>query len=104
MPAAKSDSESAINQPLKWRQRPPDGRSAGSTSQFIREYLVRHRGAATRGEILQAILSKPALADRLGRSQGLNRLIQNLRHGGFVTVAGEVVTATARTLRRTATD
>ena len=90
--------------PLKWRLSPPDGRSMGSISQFVREYLVQHDGVATRDELLKALNSVPHLAHRLTRGQGLNRLLQNLRHSGFVTLEGERVEATERTWRRTATN
>ena len=70
-------------------------------SQFVREYLVRHGGVATREELLQAIRRDTKLAARLERGQGLNRLLQNMRYSGFLTLHGETVRASARTLRRT---
>lgn len=97
-------SDEALRLPNRWRPRAPDGRSAGSISQFIREYLVRHGGACTRDELLQAIRSKPDLVVRLDHGQGLDRLLQNMRHSGFVTISGENVSATSRTLRRTLAD
>lgn len=94
-------SDELLRLPIKWRPRVPDGRSAGSISQLIREYLVRHGGACTRDELLQAIRRQPELAARLECGQGLERLLQNMRYSGFVTIEGEAVTATARTLKRT---
>ena len=94
-----SDEDSRI--PIKWRAGVPDGRSAGSLSQFIREYLCRHEGRCTRDELLQAIRRRPELLAKLERGQGLARLVQNMRHSGFVTIDGDIVTATSRTLRRT---
>lgn len=90
-----------VRLPNKLRFRVPDGRSAGSISQFIREYLVRHGGACARDELLQAIRREPELAARLDRGQGLARLLQNMCYSGFVTIDGEIVTATSRTIRRT---
>lgn len=46
---------------LKRRRGAPDGRSAGSLSQFIREYLCQHGGVASREELLQAIQAKQNL-------------------------------------------
>ena len=87
--------------PLKWRPRVPDGRSAGSIFQFIREYLVQHGGTCTRNQLLQAVRSQAELAARLDHGQGFERLLQNMRHSGFITISGDTVTASARTLRRT---
>ena len=92
------DEDSRI--PIKWRAGVPDDRSAGSLSQFIREYLCRHRGRCTRDELLRAIRAEPDLLARLERGQGLPRLLMNMRYSGFVTIEGEAVTATARTLKR----
>ena len=93
------DEDSRI--PIKWRAGVPDGRSVGSVSQFIREYLCRHGGSCTRDELLRAIRAEPKLFAKLERGQGLARLVQNMRHSGFVTIEGELVRATSRTLRRT---
>ena len=87
--------------PLRWRRRGPDGRSAGSLSQFVRDILVTNGGTRTRGELLEAIRSDPKLAARLERGQGLNQLLQNMRSSGFVTLDGDLVIATARTMNRT---
>lgn len=76
----------------------PDGRSAGSISQFIREYLVQHGGACTRDELLQAIRREPELPARLDHGQGLDRLLQNMRYSGFVTISGTSVRASPRTI------
>ena len=94
------DEDSRI--PIRWRAGVPDGRSAGSLSQFIREHLCRHGGRCTRGELLRAIRAEPDLLARLEQGQGLARLLQNMRYSGFfVTIDGEIVRATSRTLRRT---
>jgi len=93
------DEDSRI--PIEWRAGLPDGRSAGSLSQFIREYLCRHGGRCTRDELLRAIRAEPDLLARLERCQGLPRLLMNMHYSGFVTTDGEIVTATAKTLRRT---
>jgi hypothetical protein len=90
--------------PIKWRRRAPDGRSAGSISQFVREYLVRHGGTCTRDELLQAIRREPALSARLDRSQGFDRVLQNMRYRGFVMISGDSVKASPRTIRRTLVD
>ena len=94
-------SDELVRLPLRWRLGVPDGRSAGTISQFIREYLVRHGGACTREELLRAVRREPELAERLDRGQGFERLLQNMRYSGFVTIDGETVSASARTLRRT---
>lgn len=99
MAIGMSDEDSKI--PIKWRAAVPDGRSAGSVSQFIREYLCRHGASCTRDELLRAIRSESDLLARLERGQGLARLLQNMRYSGFVTIDGEIVRATSRTLRRT---
>ena len=93
-------SDDLLRVPLRWR-RGPDGRSAGSISQFIREYLVRHGGACTRDELLQAVRREPELAERLDRGQGFERLLQNMRYSGFVTISGTSVRASPRTVKRT---
>lgn len=93
------DGDSRI--PIRWRAGVPDGRSAGSLSQFIREYLCRHGGCCTRDELLRAIGAEPHLLARLERGQGLSRLLMNMHYSGFVTIDGQAVTATAKTLRRT---
>ena len=87
--------------PIKWRAGVPDGRSAGSLSQFIREYLCRHGGRCSRDELLHAIRAEPDLRAKLERGQGFARLLQNMRHSGFVSIDGETVRATAKALRRT---
>ena len=87
--------------PLRWRPRGPDGRSAGSLSQYVREYLVRNGGSCTREQLLEAIRSEPNRAARLERGQGLSQLLQNLKYGGFVTLVGDSVIATPRTMSRT---
>ena len=87
--------------PIKWRAGVPDGRSAGSVSQFIREFLCRHGGSCTRDELLRAIRAEPKLLAKLERGQGFARLVQNMRHSGFVTIEDDIVRATSRTLRRT---
>lgn len=84
--------------PLRWRPGSPDGRSAGSLSQFVREHLVRSGGGCTRDQLLQAIQRESDLAVRLERGQGLGRLLQNMKYSGFVTLLGETVLATERTL------
>lgn len=87
--------------PLRWRPRGPDGRSAGSLSQFVRKYLVRNGGSCTREELRHAIRSEPHFAARLDRGQGLNQLLRNMHYSGFVTLAGESIVATARTVKLT---
>ena len=99
MSASLPDEDARI--PIKWRAGVPDGRSAGSLSQFIRDYLCRHGGRCTRGELLRAISAEPNLLARLERGQGLTRLLQNMRHSGFVSIDGETITATPKALRRT---
>ena len=87
--------------PKKWLPRPPDGRSAGTLSQFIREHLVRNGGACTKDDLLGAIREQPALFVRLERGRGLSHLLDTMRRGGFVTLEGPLVRASARTLRQT---
>ena len=80
----------------------PDGRSRGTMSQAIREHLCRNGGRSTREAIWQELHGDPGLRQRLAEGQGLQRLLRNLQYSGFLTVAGEQVTATAKTLQRTA--
>lgn len=74
--------------PIRWRAVVPDGRSAGSLSQFIREHLCRHGGRCTRDDLLRVIRSEPDLLSRLERGQGLPRLLMNMHYSGFVTIEG----------------
>lgn len=97
MPSA----DDLITLPLQWRPRPPSPASAGTLYQFVREYLVRNGGHAGRKDLRSAMDADPALADRLAQSQGFGRLLVNMRHSGWITVKGDEVVATAKTLRKT---
>ena len=46
-------------------------------------------------------MNDPRMAERLARGQGLPRLLMNMQYSGFVTIEGETVKATQRTLMRT---
>lgn len=87
--------------PSRFVARPPDGRSRGSLSQAIREHLCRSGGASTRAAIRKELESDHRLAERLASGQGLARLLKNMEYSGFLTVEGETVRATRRTLHRT---
>lgn len=87
--------------PLKWRCGAPDGRSAGSLSQFVRDYLCQRGGSASRRQLLKAIQANSKLAARLERGQGLPALLRNMRYSGFVVIEGETVRASRRTRRET---
>ena len=82
--------------------RTPDGRSRGSLSQTIREHLCRSGGCSTRQAIRDELNSNARLRQRLGEGQGLERLLRNMQFSGFLTIDGEDVRATVKTLRRTA--
>ena len=86
--------------PLRWRQHNYDSRSAGSLSQFIRAVLERHGGACTRDEIYSAIRADRHASERLCSGQGLPRLLQNMKHSGFVTLDGDMVRRTGRKVGR----
>jgi len=83
--------------PIRWRRHVYAPGCAESLSQFIRDMLERHGGACTRGETLSAIRARPTMSERLDAGQGLSRLLQNMKHSGFVTLEGEIV---RRTIRR----
>lgn len=95
-----NDYDRDVRLPLKWRCGSPDGRSTGSLSQFIRELLCQHGGVSSREDLLRAIQRKPKLAARLAQGQGLAALLRNMRHSGYVTIEGETVKATRRTIKR----
>ena len=73
----------------------------GSLSQAVREHLCRQGGSSNRDAIYTALMNDPRMAERLARGQGLPRLLMNMQYSGFVTIEGETVKATQRTLMRT---
>jgi hypothetical protein len=67
-----------------------------SIYQLVRDMLEAHGGACSPGQLLDAILADPAAAERLARSQGFTRVLDNMRHSGFIEVDGEIVRRTKR--------
>lgn len=98
---SKQAAEAIKSLPLKWRPRLPGPQSAGTLFQFIREYLCRRGGSATRPELVEAIDADPRMKSRLEHSQGFDRVLANMRYSGWVAVEGDMVIATAKTRRRT---
>lgn len=82
--------------------RPPDGRSRGTLSQAIREHLCRSGGRSTRELIRRDLEQDSDLRQRLQEGQGLERLLRNLLYAGFLTIDGEDVKATSKTLQANA--
>ena len=68
--------------------------------QFVREELERRGGACSRGELLNAILANPDGAERLARSQGFPRMLQNMKHSAFIELEGQLVRRTNRKVGR----
>lgn len=79
---------------------PPTSGVRGSMYDFVRRYLVAHGGSCSREELIAALHADPAMKERLARNKGFAALLNNMRHSGDVTLTGNVVTATARTVRR----
>jgi len=63
---------------------------------FVRETLESQGGRCSREQLLAAILADAAAAEQLARSQGLGRLLNNMKHSGFVEFDGAMVRRTAR--------
>ena len=85
-----------------YERRPPDGRSRGTLAQAVREHLCREGGTSSREQIEAALQADSRLASKLEKHVGVGRLLYELKIGGFVTLEGETVRATKRTLQRTA--
>lgn len=79
---------------------PPTSGVRGSMYDFVRRYLVEHGGSSTRAELLAALHADEAMRERLARTKGLTALLNNMRHSGDLTLIGNIVSATARTVRR----
>ena len=84
----------------KWRVGAPTSGVPGSLYDFVRRYLVAHGGSCTREELLAALQAHDLMKERLARSSGFTALLNNMRHSGDVTLTGNIVAATARTVRR----
>ena len=93
-------SDEAYQVPLKWRRSSPKPRSSGTLYEFIRTYLCNRGGECNRVEILEAIQTDSIMAARLEDSQGLPRLLRNMQLSGWITLLGQRVFATSKTLRR----
>lgn len=87
--------------PERWRLRPPDYRSQGTISQFIREAICARGGSCTLAELERAIVQDGRWADRLGRKRFLSNILWTLRDYGDIRTDADLVIATAKTLRRT---
>ena len=75
-------------------------RSRGSLYEFVRAMLGDHGGTRTKDQLLSAIQADPDMAQRLERSQGFARLLQNMKHSGFIELHGDMVRRTERRLGR----
>lgn len=75
-------------------------RSRGSLYEFVRATLAVHGGTSTKQELLSAIQANSDMAQRLERSQGFARLLQNMKHSGFIELDGETVRRTGRRVGR----
>ena len=75
-------------------------RSRGSLYEFVRATLAEHGGSCTKQELLSAMKTDPDMAQRLERSQGLARLLQNMKHSGFIVLDGDMVRRTGRRVGR----
>lgn len=74
--------------------------SRGSLYEFVRRMLAERGGCCTKSELLSAIRANPDAAQRLERSQGFARLLQNMKHSGFIRLEGDMVRRTSRQLGR----
>jgi hypothetical protein len=63
---------------------------------FILDALAGHGGALSREELLSAIRSDPGASHDLDETWGYERVLANLRQGGFVVFDGEIVRALKR--------
>lgn len=72
----------------------------GSLYEFVRRTLAERGGGCTRAELLAMIQADPEAAQRLERSRGFSRLLQNMKHSGFVRLEGDMVRRTRRRLGR----
>lgn len=79
---------------------PPTSGVPGSLYDFVRHYLIAHDGSCSRNDLLAALQADDAMNERLARSRGFGPLLNNMRHSGEVTLIGNTVTASARTVRR----
>ena len=87
--------------PERWRPHPPDYRSHGTVSQFIRETICARGGSCTRVELESAIAEDGRWADRLGQKAFLSRILWTLRNYRDIRTESDLLIATAKTLRRT---
>lgn len=83
-----------------WRVGPPISGVAGTLYDFVRHFLSNCGGSACRISVEEALLSDPLMRQKLERSRGFQSLINNMRHSGDITVEGENVRMTARSVRR----
>lgn len=75
-------------------------RSRGSLYEFIRATLAEHGGTCTKDALLSVVQADPDMAQRLERSQGFARLLQNMKHSGFIELDGDMVRRTGRRVGR----
>lgn len=71
-----------------------------SLYQFVRDALNSRGGVCSRDELLAAIQADPDAARRLGLSQSFSRLLQNMKHSGFIELDGDLVRRTKRLVGR----
>jgi hypothetical protein len=87
--------------PKRWQPRPPDGRSVGTASQFVREFLCQNGGSCTVEDLHRAMSNEEKFAEKLLDKGFFGRLLLNLKYGGHIEIDRPLIIATAKTLRRT---
>ena len=99
----ETDRDDQLLIPIRWRTGPPPGQR-GSLYQVVREHLWRLGGSCSRDELLTLMWRNRSVRRRLQEGQGYVRLLNNMRHSGELVLEGKTVRATARALRRGATN
>ena len=100
MPGRHLTDEASRQPSTAGRVGPPTAGVSGSMYDFVRHYLAMRGGACTRADLLEALEADPAMRQRLARSQGFRALLHNMRHSGDLTLNGEAISATSRSLLR----
>lgn len=80
----------------KSRSESADARTVGSLYKFVRDYLEQKDEQCTRSELLSAIEADADARQRLRKGRGFARLLQNMKHSGFVLVDGDRIIRTKR--------
>lgn len=89
--------------PRRWRTLPPDARSRGTMSQFVREYLGEHRGGLTRQELKEVIEAQPQFDHFTEQNpKGFYGLVTRLLHAGDIEDHDGLLRASPRVIRHIA--